>query len=194
MKFLHLLMISIFLFFAVGCDNVFDWNDGPELPPATTKGKNTVGFKVNGKVWRDKAGDGYLSVNHQSVYSYWKYHDTYLYIRAVNIDWKNNSTSNWCQRNKSDIKFYFKFDSLFNIKSVQSSFLECYKDSMPLRYYATLFNNENEHNYYKITKIDTSDEYRMIFSGKFGGTYVSELGNSVEIAKGRFDVLLDKRE
>mgnify|MGYP006298659205 CR=1 FL=1 len=193
MKILHLLLVSIFLFFAVGCDSVFDWDDGPELPPATTTGENTVGFKVDGKVWRDKAGDGYLQVNHMSVFPYWTYHDKYLHISAINIDWKSNNTSSACDRSHSDIEFYFEFDSSFTIKSVQSSFLECYKDSMPLRYYATLYTDENEHNYYRITKIDTV-EGNMIFSGKFRGTYVSELGNSVEITKGRFDVLLDKRE
>ncbi len=82
---ISLLLSFTFLLTASSCKKQ---NTGPQLPPETQTGANTVGFKISGKVYTARGKGGLLS--NESVWGGGPYSDTSVIIGADNSDQKFN--------------------------------------------------------------------------------------------------------
>lgn len=188
---LLLLLLTPLLY---SCESIFG-EDEPELPPATKSGKETVGFKVNGKIWANYSDSGILDFSSMNVFSHiTKYGKTYYYyVGAFNDRWKNsdNSNSSKCNWN-SHMKIYAELDSTFKIFQLSAVFSECNNDSLQTEFNATLYPEGQGKNNFIVTRLDTVG-HEIIFSGKFSGTFTANTGRSIEITSGRFDVRFNNR-
>jgi hypothetical protein len=167
-----LLYFIFFLFFITGCSCKKQVTDSNGLPLITQEGKNTVGFKVNGKVWipyspcgfsQDPCGTISMRYNLPNAPAY------YLDFGCLRKD--GNHTSQLVVASYTTIPIATignKYDSI-NVS---------YNDG-----WTTYSQSYNPKGNFTITKIDFTNQ---IISGTFECTLYSAT-DSVVITDGRFD-------
>ena len=154
------------------------------LPPATQEGKNTIGCKINGKVWVPRVPFGAVT-----------YTDITLFVGE-----QNNYGAGNCVFNLVDIDEGIEdwFAILFGpnyFKPIEyhctpPPYVENYcvaKLSRLGQYYDLDYSIDNNSNQFVITKIDTVQNF---ISGTFKFTFynVDNKNDSLKITDGRFDL------
>jgi hypothetical protein len=157
---------------AVSCSLFTD--PEPELPPATQIGANTIGFKVNGKVWVPKDEGEYPpnTANNPLLAGFTNYKSFIIDADRMNIEGEKDS---------------FLFIEFPNFNETRNP------DIISIVYRQTSIGSWSASNKYpykfEITKLDTINK---ICSGTFYFTGVDRNGSTVEITEGRFDVKYKK--
>ena len=168
MKMLHLLFALLVLLYVTACDDPLD----PDLPAATQKGANTLGFKVDGKNWVPYyrgihfSNDSELSVNYNAETNYYSFsarRETDNVDQSIEIGIMNVLSAN------------AYYDSL---ESFRIQFYDFNKED----FLYTL--DENTSGHFNITQLDTINQ---IVSGTFSFTFENAVGERLQITDGRFD-------
>ena len=168
MKTLHLLFALLGLLYVTACDDPLD----PDLPAATQKGANTLGFKVDGKNWvpyyrgMHFDNDSELSVSYNAEINYFSFSAR---RKTDNLD---QSMDIGIMNVISAGEYY---DSL---ESFRIQFYDFNKED----FLYTL--DENASGYFSITEFDTLNQ---IVSGTFFFTVENAAGERLQITDGRFD-------
>jgi hypothetical protein len=141
-----------------------------QLPPITTEGKGTFGYKVDGEV-QGQCYDGLLSslANAEIVGD-----TSFILTESCNSHGINIVENN----------FFFSKLSYFIID--ENSYL---RYSPPKK--AAYFSNKNDESI-AVVELLKFDTLNQIISGTFKGTLFNENGESVEITDGRFDLVYKK--
>lgn len=183
----NLLIFLVLLFAFFGCeDNLFDFGSKKDendlkLPPATQSGKNTLGCKINGKVWRPGKQFRLMSPPYRSAIE-------------VNLNHKRNwfSLSTFRNKNKktSDAEIWINVnDGLETSKKYSFTNTSDTTNYASVEYEACRFNtNESTNGYIEFTRIDTAN---YIIAGRFEFNAIAgecDKKDKIKITKGRFDI------
>jgi hypothetical protein len=171
------LLIAVFfllLFFITGCSCKKQITDSNGLPSITQEGKNTVGFKVNGKVWTPYSPCGFSQDPCGAIQLGYNLSTAPMYYFALGVSRNSNPRSSF---GIVSITPY----TISTIGNKYDSVNVTYTDySNGLDIYIQSYNHKGN---FIITKIDFTNQ---IISGTFECTLYSAT-DSVVITDGRFD-------
>jgi len=164
--FLKIIFSLLILLIFLSCENP---NPRPDkLPPITTEGKGTFGYKVDGEV-QGQCYDGlFTSLAKAEIVG----DTTFLLVNSCDGYGINIVINDF----NSSIKFY----QLTNIRNYLSFY-------PPEKSFFISNKNDESSAVIELLKVDTVN---YIISGTFSGTVFSEEGESVEITNGRFDKII----
>jgi hypothetical protein len=154
------------------------------LPPATQEGKNTIGCKVNGKVWVPRAALGAIFYNDVRVMFSEKGKDEFssIELNLVDIDEK---IQDWMLFEFRPI--YLKPMDYHTSSDTSDTKRFCVSMHRSGDRYNIDYSKTNYSNQFSITKIDTINNF---FSGTFKFTVYNKDNpeDSLKITEGRFDL------
>lgn len=187
MKFLRTEMafpLFILLLSAWGCTDDFidskeEEKEALRMPPATQSGNNTLGCKIDGKVWRPEIGiNWHPNHNPEKLLVHYEPEESYFYLGA-NREYKNYLNA--------EIRIQIR-DSITENKRYKLSAISDTSNWALIERYCDLYTELINQGFILFTRIDTSQN---IVSGKFEFTGVNDTCNEKQklpVTEGRFDI------
>lgn len=165
---LFILGFSLFMITACGDASKEEDSSADELPPVTSIGANTLGFKLNNSVWVPKSENVISPISIE-------YNDGSLFLRA-----KRGSTETFIINYKNKIVKEGIYPMVF--KSIPDDGTGFYRAENGLEYYSD--------NQFGTLIIDKLDKNERIISGTFSFNVIipSEPDSKLFIKDGRFDM------
>ena len=180
-----LVLLVLLLWAATACTTAPE----PNLPPITEEGRNTLGFKANGKVW----------VNSGEICNWFDCDENVVEGRlhkypdgrygVVVVGFYTNKDKNINQHLSIAVN-YVDAPGTYKIKSADNSFMTYLVESSGNNFYQL---GDNSNATITITKLDRVNN---IISGQFSGTLYNynDPTQEIQIIDGRFDTKLTYSE